>query len=201
MGQDVRRVMLAIKRRKDGKERRAKIAIVQKAVLYSLAAAGGLTMALVAPNALQVLEQFGWVKKKRSYKDTVNKSVTRLIRCGLVIRDTSGFVVLTKRGEKRLAEIERANYELPRPNRWDGKWRLISFDIKEKRKHVRDLLRRTLEAVGFVRLHKSLWVYPHDCEEFLALLKADYHVGVEILYVVANYIENDGWLRSRFDLR
>jgi DNA-binding transcriptional regulator PaaX len=200
MGRDAERVARAIKKRKDGTERKAKIAIVQKAVLYSLAAAGGLTMALVAPNALLVLEQFGWVKKRRSYTDTVNKSLERLIRHGLARRDAGGFVELTKRGERRLAEIERANYKLPLPAHWDGKWRLLSFDIKEKRKHIRELLRRTLSTVGFVRLHKSFWVYPHDCEEFISLLKADYHVGVEVLYIVADYLENDGWLRRRFGL-
>ena len=65
---------------------------------------------------------------------------------------------------------------------------------------MRALLRQTLEAVGFVHLHHSVWVYPHDCEEFISLLKADYHTGVEVLYIVADYIENDGWLRRRFDL-
>ncbi len=174
--------------------------MIQKAVLYSLAAAGGLTMALLAPNTLQVLEQFGWVKRKRSFRQSVNTSVERLKKSGLIEKDERGFVVLTSKGQKRLSEIERADYQLPRPQRWDGKWRLVSFDIKEKRKHVRNLLRATLGAVGFVHLHHSVWVYPHDCEDFLSLLKADYHVGVEILYIIAEYIENDHWLRKHFNL-
>lgn len=189
-----------IKKPKKKKERKARIAAVQKAVLYALAAAGGLTMALVAPNALQVLEQFGWVQTRRSPKATVNRSVERLERAGLVKKDERGFVEVTLKGQKRLAEIERADYELPRPKRWDGKWRIVSFDIKEKRREVRALLRMTLEAVGFVHLHHSVWVYPYECEEFISLLKADYHAGVEVLYIVAEYVENDGWLRRRFEL-
>ena len=188
------------KPKKKKKERKARIAVVQKAVLYSLAAAGGLTTALVAPNALQVLEQFGWVKTRRSPHATINRSVQRLERAGLVKRDEDGFVMLTKKGERRLSEIERADYELPRPSQWDGKWRIVSFDIKEKRKEIRALLRMTLEAVGFVHLHHSVWVYPYDCAEFVSLLKTDYHAGVDVLYIVADYIENDGWLRRRFDL-
>ncbi len=186
------------KRRKDGQERRAKIAVVQKAVLYALAAAGGLAVAMVAPNALQVLEQLGWVKTKRSHKDTISKSVDRLLRAGLVVRSSNNFITLSAKGERRLSEIQRADYQLPSPKRWDGKWRIVSFDIKEKRKYVRALLRETLTAVGFVHLHHSVWVYPHDCEDFLSLLKADYHVGVEILYIIAEYIENDRWLRAHF---
>lgn len=155
-------------------------------------------MAMVAPNALSVLEQFGWVPKRRSSKDTINKSVIRLTRSGLVTTDETGLVELTSKGERRLAEFERAHFQLAKPEKWDGKWRVVSFDIKEKRKRVRELLRMTLSAVGFVHLHHSVWVYPHDCEDFLSLLKADYHVGVEILYIIADYIENDHWLRAHF---
>ncbi len=188
-------------KRKMKKERSARLAQIQKAVLIAVAVAGGLTMALVAPNALQVFEQFGWVKPRHGKRLTISRSVQRLERAGLVKRDESNFIVLTKKGSGRLAEIERMHYELPRPEKWDGKWRIVSFDIKEKRKRVRELLRITLQTVGFVHLHHSVWVYPYDCEEFLSLLKADYHVGVEILYIVADYIENDRWLRNHFDLK
>ena len=189
-----------VKNPKKKKERKAKIAVVQKAVLYSIVAAGGLTLALVAPNAIRVLEQFGWVKTKRSPRATINRSIERLKQAGLVKKDASGFVTLTRKGEQRLSEIERADYELPKPSRWDGKWRIVSFDIKEKRKEVRALLRSTLKSVGFAHLHHSVWVYPYDCEEFITLLKSDYHAGVEVLYIIAEYIENDGWLRRRFKL-
>jgi DNA-binding transcriptional regulator PaaX len=173
---------------------------MQKAILYALAAVGGLAMAVVAPNALQVFEQFGWIKPRRGSPSRVHRSVERLERNGLVKKDQSGFVVLTRKGERRLAEIERMHYKLPWPEKWDGKWRVVSFDIKEKRKHIRALLRETLSAVGFVHLHHSVWVYPHDCKDFLSLLKADFHIGVEVLYIIAEYIENDGWLRRRFGL-
>lgn len=186
--------------KKSKKEREVRLAKVQKAILIALAAAGGLTMALVAPNALQVFEQFGWVKPRCGKRSTVSRSVQRLERGGLVKKDERNFIELTKKGEKRLAEIERMNYELPTPATWDGKWRVVSFDIKEKRKRVRELLRTTLQTIGFVHLHHSVWVYPYDCEDFLSLLKADYHIGVEILYIIAEYIENDRWLQNHFHL-
>ena len=182
------------------RKRKVRIAQIQKAVLYTLAAAGGLTMAILAPNALQVLEQLGFMEKRRRPRSFINRSVGRLIYAGFVTKDADGCVSLTDRGRKRLSEIERIDYQLAKPKRWDGKWRLISFDITEKRKGTRDMLRRTLEAVGFVRLHRSVWVYPHDCEDFLSLLKADYRIGVEVLYIIADYIEDDTWLRKHFCL-
>lgn len=182
------------------KKRKIRIAKVQKAILYALAAAGGITMALVAPNALQVLEQFGWVKTKRNPYYTVNESVLRLQAGGFVKKDNRGFLYLTPKGERRLSEFGVVGFHLKKPKQWDRKWRVVSFDIKEKKKGVREQLRTTLAAVGFIRLHRSVWVYPYDCYDLITLLKTDYEMGRGILYVVAEYIENDGVLRQRFNL-
>ena len=157
-------------------------------------------MALVAPNALQILEQFGWIQTKRNPRYTINKSIERLLHAGLIEKDTRGFVLLTRKGQKRFSEIERTNFKLKTPKQWDKKWRLVSFDIKEKRRDTRGQLRATLSAVGFVRLHHSLWVYPHECQDFVTMLKADYEIGKDILYIVSDYIENDLRLRRHFEL-
>ena len=57
-----------------------------------------------------------------------------------------------------------------------------------------------MRAAGFLRLQDSVWVYPYDCEDFVALLKADLRLGREMLYIIAEKIENDGWLRQEFNL-
>ena len=107
---------------------------------------------------------------------------------------------LTKKGDlyiKRIRELEK--FSIPR-RRWDGKWRILSFDISEKNRNNRNLLRGTLSKVGFVRLHHSAWVYPHNCEDFIQLLKLDFKFGRNVLYIVAEEIENDYWLRKHFGL-
>ena len=86
------------------------------------------------------------------------------------------------------------------PPRWDGKWRLVVFDIREYKRAVRDKVRNELSAFGFRRLQQSVWVYPYDCEEMVVLLKADHRIGREVLYITAGKIENDLWLRSEFGL-
>ena len=182
------------------KRRKVRIAKVQKAILYSLAVAGGIAAALVAPNALQVLEQFGWIKTRRNPYYTVNESVRKLQEGGFVKKDDRGFLYLTTKGERRLSEFGVTGFHLKKPRRWDGKWRVVSFDIKESRKVIRQQLRTTLTEIGFVCLHKSLWVYPYDCQDLITLLKADYEIGKDILYLVSEYIENDKMLRRHFEL-
>lgn len=46
---------------------------------------------------------------------------------------------------------------------WDGKWRFVTFDIPEKRRAARDLLRAKLKEWGFERWQKSLWATKKNC--------------------------------------
>lgn len=107
---------------------------------------------------------------------------------------------LTEKGERYLTEYEEGRKELPRPEKWDGKYRILIFDIWEKHRHKRDALRDFLVRLGFLRLQDSVWVYPYECEEIATLLKSRFRVGNGLLYIVAESIENDRWLRKAFDL-
>jgi len=49
-------------------------------------------------------------------------------------------------------------------------------------------------------LQDSVWVYPYDCEDFINLMKADFKIGKDLLYVVADKIENDKFLAQHFKL-
>ena len=52
-----------------------------------------------------------------------------------------------------------------------------------------------------MRLQDSVWVFPYDCEDFIALLKAELKIGAAVLYMVVEHIENDKHLRSHFGLK
>ena len=41
-----------------------------------------------------------------------------------------------------------------------------------------------------------MWVYPYDCEEIVALIKTRFSVSGEVLYIIAEKIENDEWLKK-----
>jgi len=53
----------------------------------------------------------------------------------------------------------------------------------------------------FFRLQDSVWVFPYDCEDFMALPKADLRVGRNVLYVIVEKIENDKHLNEHFGLK
>ena len=126
-----------------------------------------------------------------------------MITQGLLEFEQTGrgkFLRITPIGEKVLRKLELHNFKLKKPKRWDKKYRLVIFDIREAKKRVREQIRITLQQIGFYRLQNSVWVYPYDCEEVITLLKADYEIGSEVLYIIAEEIENDYKLREFFEL-
>ncbi|MCL5784653.1 MAG: hypothetical protein M1142_04865 [Patescibacteria group bacterium] len=47
--------------------------------------------------------------------------------------------------------------------KWDGKWRLVIWDIPEKRRNARDLLRYQLKQLGFKKFQQSVWASKKNC--------------------------------------
>src|SRR4030042_7071266 len=46
-------------------------------------------------------------------------------------------------------------------DKWDGKWRIISYEIPEKKREIRDRLRREMQGWGLGPWHRSFWLTPH----------------------------------------
>ena len=41
---------------------------------------------------------------------------------------------------------------------------------------------------------------PYDCEELIAMMKVELRIGKDILYIIADSVENDRWVRKQFNL-
>ena len=105
-------------------------------------------------------------------KRYLRTAVGRLRKRNLVYGERRGkklVFALTKTGEQEARKI-RLKLEMAKPKRWDGKWRIIIFDIPEKIRGKRDLLRKELVAFGFAQLQRSVWAYPYPLpKEFIEL--------------------------------
>ena len=78
-------------------------------------------------------------------------------------------IEITDKGRRRLLEYDFENIELKNKRR-DGKWRLIIFDIPEELKNARDVFRRKLVELGFIRLQDSVWVSAFPCKNEIDFL-------------------------------
>ncbi|MEK7539041.1 MAG: CRISPR-associated endonuclease Cas2 [Patescibacteria group bacterium] len=188
---------------KESKKRTRK-ANLQKAILTAIFVIGGLGVALIAPKMTKILSKLEpEFMKSKFRKYSFNRSLERLKKNELILWkkvDNRNFAQLTSKGEAKLRQLEINDYKIKKPRKWDGKWRLLTFDIKEERKSLRNRVRHTLRQIGFVRLQDSVWVYPYDCEDLIMLLKVDFKVGRDLIYIIADSIENDKNLRREFNL-
>src|SRR3989344_6131318 len=171
---------------------------IKKAILSTVKIAGLLTVAAVAPNSLQYLKSLGITPRKRQ-EEIMFASKDRLIKNGL-LKYENGFLELTKRGEIELELLEIKDWKVDKPKKWDGRWRMLIFDIPETKRPLRDKVRRTLSTIGFLRLQDSVWIYPYDCEDLVTLLKIDFNVGKDLLYIIVDSIENDITFKKLFNL-
>lgn len=110
-------------------------------------------------------------------------------------------VSLTVKGQHIAERLDAADAIVPKkPSRWDGKWRVVMFDVWEYRRGMRDKLRKMLSKAGFLKLQNSVWVYPYDCEDLFVFVRSDLHLGKSMLYMIVESIENDAQLRKHFGL-
>jgi hypothetical protein len=85
---------------------------------------------------------------------------------------------------------------------WKGFWWAIAFDIPEKQRQARDLLRRELKAMHFVEAQKSIWVTPYDIEKELSVLLKLWlkNLGENIRIFKIEKIINDKDLKGYFEI-
>lgn len=185
-------------RMEEESRRRSKRNQLRSIVLQTVQVAGIIGMTAIAPNVVGAMGKLGLLPSPRQ-EAVVNRAAVRLVKLGLLKWEHSK-LRLTQKGERELRRLTLDESARARPRKWDKKWRVLIFDIPEKRKSLRIRLRRMLQTLGFERLQDSVWAYPYDCEDLIALLKADFRVGDDVRYLIVDSIERDQALRTHFGL-
>jgi len=134
----------------------------------------------------------------------MSRVYTRLAAQGY-IRTVKGsgnknFCELTDKGRELAKKFEYRNVHLEPKRRWDRRWRIVIFDVPERLRQKRDILRTALTRLGFICLQKSVWVYPHDCTELLVLIRKDLAIYRHVLFIVADSIERERDVAKHFGL-
>lgn len=184
------------------KKRNVKIGPIGEAILSILVAGTLVTTVAMFPGVVYIIAPF-IKKKKYSPRQAISKNLESLITSGLVIqtKNTEGKISLqlTKKGAWE-AMLRHQTLPTARNEKkdWDGIWRVVIFDVPNVKNIQRSDLRRAMRMYGFKPLQKSAWVYPFECDNFIALLKSHLGVSHDVLYMKASYIENDRYLRKEF---
>jgi len=172
---------------------------IVKDVFSWLFIGGVIALAATSPYFIQNLLSANKRFKKYSRR-TILTTFDRLRRTGVIAIEPSNnqiYISLTPEGKKKAGIFQINDFKIKRPKRWDGKWRLFTFDIAHKRRIVREALRGKLKQLGFQQFQKSIWIHAFDCRNEVELLKEFFGLtDKEVQLVVAEDIgkENE-WKR------
>lgn len=72
-------------------------------------------------------------------------------------------ILITKKGIEKV--IRTKSKLIKKKKRPDGKYVMIIFDIPEKKRYFRNLLRAKLYSLGYKMLQQSVWISPYDVLE------------------------------------
>src|SRR3989338_3957925 len=119
----------------------------QTIILGTLCVTGVLAVGLVAPKVLGLFEYLNPISRKNTmrFNQRITQALLRLERNELIHKTGKGRkreIHLTQQGEEKIDALYAGAYVIPLPVHWDGKWRIVMFDVPEKRKKVRDKIGR-----------------------------------------------------------
>ncbi|HEX9722161.1 MAG TPA: hypothetical protein VGA53_02750 [Candidatus Paceibacterota bacterium] len=180
---------------------------IAKQVFGILAVAGVVIVVAAAPGAvlaLKLFEQNGRKFPKSYTKKQVVRSMNGLKNGKFLQIKKKGRtfeIQLTRKGKERFKEIQLQDLQITKPRHWDGRWRVLIFDIPENsHRYAREVLRDKVKQWGFYQLQKSVWVCPWPCENEIQLAAELYEVAPFVNIIIADKIMEDVFLRKHFGL-
>ncbi len=123
--------------------------------------------------------------RKKPSEISIRQSLWRLRKAGFVEKKGNNFL-FTKKG-KVIADYILKRKEIV-DKKWDGKYRLVIFDIPEKNKKIRDWLRQELYFIGYKKLQESVLAGKHPLPADLIDDIKKNKIGNFVNYVLADKI-------------
>lgn len=183
-----------------------KVRYYSKEVLKYLLLAGMVYVAASSPYfALNLIKNISRIKKDLTKQKALN-IFDYLKRRGLIEIKREGHdvrITLTKEGKKRAGKYQIDDLEIEKPKKWDGKWRIVIFDIPNTSRLIRDIFRRKLKEWGFYPVQQSVWIIPYPCREEIVLLREFLGANkkqIQILEVSKLEKENETFFKKIFKL-
>ena len=196
----IQRIMI----KKTIKRKRLIISPVKRKFLLLLAAGFALSFSRSIGRQLKILEDV-----PREWREIDRQYLYRLVREFKDERlvdyreetDGSISVVLTDKGKLKTLRFNMDLMRIDKPSRWDGFWRIVFFDVPEKRRKARDALRDKLKELNFHELQKSVFIHPYPCQDQINFIVEFFEIRNSVRLAEAKNITNESELKLHFGLK
>ena len=176
---------------------------IARDILGILVLGGMITIAATSPYfIINIIKGLAKLKKYQNKK--VYDTFYNLKQQGFICfykKNNQIYISLTEKGKQKASWMQIDDLKIKKPKKWDGKWRILLFDIAEMKRTHREALRGKLKELNFQLFQKSAWIHPYSCKDEIDLLKSFFGLsGKEIKLIVALNIDGEEKLKRIFKL-
>lgn len=175
----------------------------QKKVLLLLAGGIGLGLAYSPRGYFKIIKEVSneWRKINQI---ALKRAIKSLYRSRLIKRvdndDGSTTMILSERGKKKAITFNLDTMKIKEPEKWDKLWRVVLFDIPEKKKPAREALRETIKRLGFHEYQKSVFIFPYPCQKELDYVIEFFELRPYVRVMIVKSFDNELHLKDVFSL-
>ncbi len=192
---------MRLKRFTGRNSKRNSIGVVQRKTLLLLLAGISLGCAGSPRAQWRVLKELHreWEKINRQ---SLERAIQSLYESKLLVarknHDGTVTMELNDAGRKRALTFNAGAMKIKRPQKWDGQWRVVLFDVPEERKRDRDALRFHLKKLGMHELQKSVFVHPFECRDEIDFIVELHDLRPHVRFLSAHSVDNALHLKKIF---
>lgn len=184
-----------------------------KEILLMLGIGTLLTASIVMPGLglaagaiIKAKRKHDWKENQKEWKKfnapLLRRNLKRLYENKLVeVINKNGqeIVKLTQKGQTKYLRYKMEDWSNNNKG-WDGKWRLVIYDISKLKKNHQENFRRILKLMNFWPLQESVYLTPYKCQDVVDYLKEYFNIGEEVMLLEISKLENEGHYKQYFGL-
>lgn len=184
-----------------------------KEILYLLGVGTLVAASILAPGlgaaagvVMRAKKKHEWQESQKAWKKFNSKLLKRNLRRlqeqkVIEIKKEKGkeIIKLTQKGHTKYLKFKLEELSL-KGKKWDGKWRLVLYDISKLKKTNQENFRRMLKQMNFWPLQESVYLTPYECREEIEYLREYFNLGEEVLLLEVSKMENEIYYKQYFGL-
>lgn len=174
----------------------------QKKILLLLLAGIALSLCYNSRQYWRTIKSASREWQKISKKD-LQREINNLYKSKSISKkensDGTVTITITNKGKLKALTYRFDEMRIDKKD-WDGKWRILTFDVPEKVRWGRDALRDKIKKLGFYELQKSVFIFPYDCENEINFIIEFFNIRKHVRFGVLESIDNEKHLKEIFRL-
>ena len=111
-------------------------------------------------------------------------------------------IELTHKGKQLVRQYDLEKIAIKKPVKWDGRWRIVIYDIPTSQKQASNAFREKIRQLGLFPLQRSVWVSAYECIAEIEFLATVFNIDFSncICYLTTKQVPKEREIKNFFSL-